>query len=204
MWFDQSELRGGDAWDSQIKKQIHDCALFVPLISAHTNARIEGYFRGEWNLATRRLVNRAQDAAFLMPVVIDETREADARVPEEFLQRSGPGCRAARRRRRLQRGCASCWAWIPAVHAAKAAVTGAIEPSASRSVPVSGRRWPRQRRVTSRRTRPRCTAAGTRRWSLLVLPGRDDAPAAKPVPADGAVRGGCCGKREVDRGTTLR
>ncbi len=86
MWFDRSELRGGDAWDSQIKKQIHDCALFVPLISAHTNALIEGYFRGEWNLATRRLLNRAHDAAFLMPVVIDETREADARVPEEFLQ----------------------------------------------------------------------------------------------------------------------
>ena len=86
VWFDRSELRGGDAWDSQIKKQIHDCALFVPLISAHTNARIEGYFRGEWNLATRRLVNRAHDAAFLMPVVVDETREADARVPEEFLR----------------------------------------------------------------------------------------------------------------------
>jgi TolB-like protein len=86
VWFDRSELRGGDAWDSQIKKQIHDCVLFVPLISAHTNARIEGYFRGEWTLATRRLANRAHDAAFLIPVVVDETRESDARVPEEFLQ----------------------------------------------------------------------------------------------------------------------
>ena len=28
VWFDQSELRGGDAWDRQIRKQIHDCALF--------------------------------------------------------------------------------------------------------------------------------------------------------------------------------
>ena len=27
----------------------------------------------------------ADDAAFLVPVVIDDTREADARVPEEFL-----------------------------------------------------------------------------------------------------------------------
>jgi hypothetical protein len=26
VWFDQSELRGGDAWDRQIRKQIHDCA----------------------------------------------------------------------------------------------------------------------------------------------------------------------------------
>jgi hypothetical protein len=23
----------GDAWDRQIRKQIHDCALFIPLIS---------------------------------------------------------------------------------------------------------------------------------------------------------------------------
>ena len=85
VWFDRSELRGGDAWDSQIKKQIHDCALFLPIISAHTNARTEGYFRREWKLATRRLLDIADDAAFLVPVVIDETRDADARVPEEFL-----------------------------------------------------------------------------------------------------------------------
>jgi TolB-like protein/Tfp pilus assembly protein PilF len=85
VWFDRSELRGGDAWDSKIKKQIHDCALFVPLISAHTNARTEGYFRREWKLGTRRLLDIADDTAFLVPVVIDDTRETHARVPEEFL-----------------------------------------------------------------------------------------------------------------------
>jgi len=84
-WFDQSELRGGDSWDAQIKKQIHECALFIPIISAHTNARGEGYFRREWNLAARRLLDMASDTAFLVPVVIDDTKEADARVPEEFL-----------------------------------------------------------------------------------------------------------------------
>jgi len=51
VWFDQSELRGGDAWDRQIRKQIHDCALFVPVISVHSDARHEGYFRREWKLA---------------------------------------------------------------------------------------------------------------------------------------------------------
>jgi hypothetical protein len=35
VWFDQSELRGGDAWDRQIRKQIHDCTLFIRLISEH-------------------------------------------------------------------------------------------------------------------------------------------------------------------------
>lgn len=86
VWLDQDALRGGDAWDAKIRKQIQDCALFIPVISAHTNARAEGYFRGEWNLATRRMLNMAQDAAFLVPVVIDGMREADARVPEEFLR----------------------------------------------------------------------------------------------------------------------
>jgi TolB-like protein/Flp pilus assembly protein TadD len=58
----------------------------VPVISAHTNARTEGYFRLEWKLASRRLLNIADDAAFLVPVVIDDTPEAQARVPEEFLR----------------------------------------------------------------------------------------------------------------------
>ena len=86
VWFDQSELRGGDSWDAQIKKHIHDCAVFIPVISARTNARSEGYFRREWKLATRRLQDMADDVAFLVPVVIDGTREVDARVPEEFLR----------------------------------------------------------------------------------------------------------------------
>ena len=34
VWFDQSELRGGDAWDRSIREQIHECRLFMPVISA--------------------------------------------------------------------------------------------------------------------------------------------------------------------------
>ena len=51
VWLDQSELRGGDAWDRKIRKQIQGCALFVPVISANTQVRLEGYFRLEWRLA---------------------------------------------------------------------------------------------------------------------------------------------------------
>jgi TIR domain len=47
VWFDQSNLRGGDAWDAAIRKQIKECALFVALISANTELRSEGYFRRE-------------------------------------------------------------------------------------------------------------------------------------------------------------
>jgi TolB-like protein len=87
VWFDQSELRGGDAWDAAIRKQVKECSLFVPLISANTDARREGYFRREWNLAVHRMLDMAEDQPFLLPVVIDETPEAMARVPDRFRER---------------------------------------------------------------------------------------------------------------------
>jgi TolB-like protein/Tfp pilus assembly protein PilF len=86
VWFDESELRGGDAWDASIRKQIKDCALFVPVISTNTNARSEGYFRLEWKLAVDRSHLIADDQAFLLPVVIDSTRDANARVPVKFRE----------------------------------------------------------------------------------------------------------------------
>jgi hypothetical protein len=84
VWFDQNELVGGDAWDAKIRKQIAECALFVPVISAKTQARLEGYFRIEWKLAARRTHAMATARAFLLPIVIDGTRDADAHVPDEF------------------------------------------------------------------------------------------------------------------------
>jgi TolB-like protein len=84
VWFDQSELRGGDAWDQSIRKQIKTCALFLPVISRNTHDRDEGYFRLEWKLAVDRCHLMAADKAFLLPVVIDETRDDDERVPERF------------------------------------------------------------------------------------------------------------------------
>ena len=87
VWFDQSELRGGDSWDASIRKQIKDCALFVPIISANTNARSEGYFRLEWKLAVDRSHLMADDQLFFMPVMIDDVAEPVARVPDAFRAR---------------------------------------------------------------------------------------------------------------------
>src|SRR5581483_10504334 len=56
----------------------------MPVISAHTEARHEGYFRREWRLAVERTLDMADDHVFLLPVVIDATAEAGARVPEKF------------------------------------------------------------------------------------------------------------------------
>jgi TolB-like protein/tetratricopeptide (TPR) repeat protein len=84
VWFDQSELRGGDAWDHQIRERIHDCRLFVPVISASTEHRDEGYFRREWSLAVDRTRDMVHKRTFLVPVVIDGTPERGAAVPEKF------------------------------------------------------------------------------------------------------------------------
>jgi tetratricopeptide (TPR) repeat protein len=86
VWFDQNELRGGDVWDAAIKQQIKACALFLPIISAHTCARDEGYFRLEWKLAVDRSHLMAADKPFLVPIVIDAIRDADARVPDKFRE----------------------------------------------------------------------------------------------------------------------
>ena len=86
VWFDQSELRGGDAWDQSIRKQIKTCALFMPIVSRNTHARGEGYFRLEWKLAIDRSHLIASDLPFLLPVVIDDTPDTDDRVPERFRE----------------------------------------------------------------------------------------------------------------------
>jgi len=74
VWFDLTGLVGGDAWDGKIRRQIKECALFMPIVSANTQARTEGYFRLEWRLADQRTHLMGKSRAFLVPVCIDETR----------------------------------------------------------------------------------------------------------------------------------
>ncbi len=86
VWFDQNELRGGDTWDQKIRRQINDCTLFLPIISAHTQARSKGYFRLEWKLAVEQTHLMLEGVPFLAPIVIDGTTESGAAVPAEFMR----------------------------------------------------------------------------------------------------------------------
>ncbi len=85
VWFDQSELVGGDAWDQKIRKQIKECALFLPILSQTTQGRREAYFRLEWKLADERTHLMARGTPFLLPVTIDDTNDRGALVPDSFL-----------------------------------------------------------------------------------------------------------------------
>lgn len=85
VWFDQEGgLEHGDEWDAKIRRQIRECLLFIPVISASTQARHEGYFRIEWDLAAERAQGIAQGVPFILPVAIDDTGETDALVPDRF------------------------------------------------------------------------------------------------------------------------
>jgi TolB-like protein/Tfp pilus assembly protein PilF len=85
VWFDQEGgLEHGDEWDAKIRRQIKECVLFLPLISANTQAREEGYFRIEWDLAAERAQGIAAGVAFILPILVDDTQEPDALVPDRF------------------------------------------------------------------------------------------------------------------------
>jgi TIR domain/SIR2-like domain len=85
-WFDMDRLEGGDDFDRKIQRNIARCSFFIPIISATTQRRVEGYFRREWSWAVDRTRGMAEGAAFLLPVCVDDTAEAGALVPDRFLR----------------------------------------------------------------------------------------------------------------------
>jgi hypothetical protein len=84
VWFDKDRLEAGDQYDQKIKRNIKACSLFVPIVSATTERRMEGYFRREWKLAEERSWAIADGVPFIVPVVIDETPPYGSMVPEAF------------------------------------------------------------------------------------------------------------------------
>ena len=84
VWFDMERLEGGDDYDRKIQRNIARCAYFVPIVSVNTERRVEAYFRREWSYAIDRARNIADGAVFVLPVCIDDTAEATARVPDRF------------------------------------------------------------------------------------------------------------------------
>ena len=68
----------------RIRGNIARCSFFLPVVSAVTQRRHEGYFRREWSYAVDRTRGMADGAVFVLPVCIDDTTEAAAIVPEKF------------------------------------------------------------------------------------------------------------------------
>jgi hypothetical protein len=83
-WFDIDRLEVGDDYDRKIQRNIARCSYFIPVVSAATQRRLEGYFRREWSYAIDRMRNMADGALFALPVSIDATDPAAALVPDKF------------------------------------------------------------------------------------------------------------------------
>jgi hypothetical protein len=86
-WFDKSALKPGDDWDRQLRSAVQRCGLFLPVLSANTEQRTEGYFRLEWHEAAERS-RRIQGRKFIFPIVVDADYVGNmgryALVPEAF------------------------------------------------------------------------------------------------------------------------
>jgi len=85
-WFDMERLESGDDFMRKIRGNVARCSYFIPVISATTQRRVEGWFRREWNWAVDRTEGMAAGAKFILPVCIDDTPEKSALVPEQFLK----------------------------------------------------------------------------------------------------------------------
>jgi hypothetical protein len=68
-------------WDHEIRRQIADCACFVPLISRAASDKVDSYFWREWNQALDRWegMNKLK-ARFIFPVLT----ERGVKVPDQF------------------------------------------------------------------------------------------------------------------------
>lgn len=86
VWFDEKALGAGDKFSAKIKENIQSCSIFMPIVSAQTQRRTEGYFRREWSYAVERAQGIEGSQVFICPLALDETpATSDAKVPDEFL-----------------------------------------------------------------------------------------------------------------------
>ena len=180
VWFDQSELRGGDAWDQSIRRQIKTARCSSPSSPSTRTRGDEGYFRLEWKLAVDRSHLMTANKAFLVPVVIDDTRDDDENVPGAVpggavdtaarrARRPRPSsnvcsacCRRSRRHgavrtsRRPARGHSAAGARIPAVKAVAARIVACWS---SRRIFARTGLGSRSIRLPTRRRRPAAAAS---------------------------------------------
>ncbi len=66
---------------------VDGCDLFLPIVSDNTQTQAAGRFRNEWQRAAQRAEAMADDTTFLLPVVVDNTANREARVPPIFRGR---------------------------------------------------------------------------------------------------------------------
>lgn len=87
-WYDKDDITAGDDFKEDIIVNIKKADLFIPLLSANSLADKDSYVFKEWSQADIIKVVKKEEnqqvGNFLMPVTIDDTDRADARIPDFF------------------------------------------------------------------------------------------------------------------------
>jgi len=91
VWFDKNALQMGDDWARSIRRGLEQCSLFLPVISRQTlsEENRRRYFWREWNDADDFARGMAPGEAYIVPVVIDDTRIDHAPLPDSFKRAQG-------------------------------------------------------------------------------------------------------------------
>lgn len=84
VYFDKASLEEGDEYDKKLHRAIHQCSLFLPIISRNTLKKEKRYFRIEWNEAIQIEKMTPFGEVFLLPIIIDDTRLDDENLPARF------------------------------------------------------------------------------------------------------------------------
>ena len=86
VFFDREQLQPGNDWEAKLRRTIHECSLFLPIISQQTLTPDRRFFRVEWNLALEEAqkASFSDEEAFLLPVVIDDTSIEHPAIPMKF------------------------------------------------------------------------------------------------------------------------
>jgi hypothetical protein len=91
VWFDKNTLQMGDDWARSIRRGLEQCSLFLPVISRQSlsEENRRRYFWREWNDADDFARGMAPGEAYIVPVVIDDTRIDRAVLPDSFKRAQG-------------------------------------------------------------------------------------------------------------------
>jgi TIR domain/SIR2-like domain len=91
VWFDKDALQMGDDWARSIRRGLEQCSLFLPVISRRSlsEENRRRYFWREWNDADDFARGMAPGEAYIVPVVIDDTRIDRAPLPDSFKRAQG-------------------------------------------------------------------------------------------------------------------
>jgi hypothetical protein len=91
VWFDKNALKLGEIWPRAIRHGIESCSVFLPVISrqALSEENRRSYFWNEWNYADDLRRGMAPEEAYIVPLVIDDTRIDRVSLPDSFAGAQG-------------------------------------------------------------------------------------------------------------------